>query len=343
MPLRGMPISTLKGSWKRLVDDERLRRSSQVISVIDSNVYIFGGELKPREPIDDKVHIFPLKSNAAGLETKSTSSAPIPRVGSASAVLGGKMYLFSGRGGIDMAPINEDGALWCYDPASSSWSKIMPADSSAPLPPPRSYHCSTSDGKETFFLHAGCPANGRLSDLWMFNINSRTWTQASDAPAPQRGGTSIAYNDEKLYRMNGFDGNTEQGGSIDIFDIANNTWSTDTFKADGNDGPQARSVCALLPVKLARKDKLLTLFGEHDPSSLGHAGAGKMLSDVWIYDISEKWWTQLHPDGSDGKPDPRGWFDADIVKAETGNDSIIIHGGLGENNERLTDMWQLSF
>lgn len=71
MPLRGMPISTLKGSWKRLVDDERLRRSSQVISVIDSNVYIFGGELKPREPIDDKVHIFPLKSSMPPLTLAS--------------------------------------------------------------------------------------------------------------------------------------------------------------------------------------------------------------------------------------------------------------------------------
>lgn len=253
------------------------------------------------------------------------------------------MYLFSGRGGIDMAPIEEHGAVWCYDPARSSWEKVMPANSSEPYPPARSYHCSTSDGSETFFLHAGCPAKGRLSDLWMFDINNRTWTQAPDAPGPQRGGTSIAYHDSKLYRMNGFDGNTEQGGSIDIYDIANKTWSTDTFKADGQDGPEARSVCVLLPVRLAQKDKLLTLFGEHDPSSLGHAGAGKMLGDVWIYDISEKWWTKLHPEGSDGVPDPRGWFDADVYKAESGNDSIIIHSGLGENNERLTDLWQLAF
>lgn len=242
-----------------------------------------------------------------------------------------------------MAPIEEHGAVWCFDPASSAWSKIMPADSSATYPPARSYHCSTSDGKDTFFLHAGCPASGRLSDLWMFNVHNCTWSQAPDAPAPHRGGTSIAYSGGKLYRMNGFDGTTEQGGSIDIFDISNNTWSTETFKADGNDGPEARSVCVLLPVKLARKDKLLTLFGEHDPSSLGHAGAGKMLKDVWVYDISEKWWTQLHPEGSDGFPDPRGWFDADVIKAETGNDSVIIHGGLGENNERLTDLWQLVF
>ena len=143
--------------------------------------------------------------------------------------------------------------------------------------------------------------------------------------------------------MNGFDGSTEQGGSIDIFDITSNAWTTETFKADGSDGPEARSVCVLLPVRVAQKDKLLTLFGERDPSSLGHAGAGKMLGDVWIYDIAENWWTKLNPTGSDGVPDPRGWFDADVVKVEEGNDSIVVHGGLGENNERLTDLWLLSF
>ncbi|KAF2030527.1 kelch repeat protein-like protein [Setomelanomma holmii] len=338
-----MPIHFLKGTWTRLLDTERLKRSSQVLSVIDQTVCIFGGEVQPRQPVDNKVDVFSLKPDTPNLETKSLSEAPSPRVGSASAVVNGKMYLFSGRGGTDMAAIEEDGAVWSFDPATSSWSSINPADQSKPYPPARSYHCSTSDGKSSIFVHAGCPAKGRLSDLWKFDVSERTWTQLPDAPAPHRGGTSIAHSGGKLYRMNGFDGNTEQGGSIDIFDIASNSWSTETFKGDGNDGPEARSVCVVLPVRLAKKDKLLTLFGEHDPSSLGHARAGKMLSDVWVYDISEKWWTQLQPNAPDGVPDPRGWFDADVVKASSGNDSIILHGGLGENNERLTDVWLLSF
>lgn len=242
-----------------------------------------------------------------------------------------------------MAPVEENGAVWAYHPTQASWSELKPADSSKPYPPARSYHCATSDGKNTFFIHAGCPAKGRLSDLWKFDVSGQTWTQAPDAPAPHRGGTSIAYSGGKLYRMNGFDGTTEQGGSIDIFDIAANSWSTETFNADGNDGPEPRSVCALLPIRLAQKDKLLTVFGERDPSSQGHAGAGKMLSDVWIYDIVENWWTKLEPKGGEGVPDPRGWFDADVLKAEKGNDSVLIHGGLGENNERLSDVWLLSF
>jgi hypothetical protein len=56
-----MPISTLKGSWTRLLSDERLRRSSQVLSVIENTVCVYGGEVKPREPIDDQIDMFSLK------------------------------------------------------------------------------------------------------------------------------------------------------------------------------------------------------------------------------------------------------------------------------------------
>lgn len=59
MPVR--PISTLKGRWNRLLDDERLRRSSQVLSVVEQTVCIFGGEVQPRQPVDDKIDVFSLK------------------------------------------------------------------------------------------------------------------------------------------------------------------------------------------------------------------------------------------------------------------------------------------
>ncbi|KAF2713928.1 galactose oxidase [Pleomassaria siparia CBS 279.74] len=340
----GKPISILKANWSRLSTSERLRRSSHVVAVVDQTVYIYGGEVEPRKPLDSQIDVLSLTSNEPKLETKSFDPAPSPRVGTASAVANGRMYLFSGRGGIDMAPIEEDGAVWSYDPMQSSWTKIDLADTSKPYPPGRSYHCSTSDGENAIFIHAGCPTKGRLSDLWRFDISERIWTQLADAPGPQRGGTSIAYSGGKLYRMNGFDGTTEQGGSIDVFDISTNTWSTESFPADGNGGPEPRSVCALLSVKFEGRDKLVTLFGERDPSSLGHAGAGKMLGDVWLYDIGENWWTQIGKDEKDSVPKPRGWFDADVVKAQNGGkDNVVIHGGLDENNERLTDVWLLSF
>ncbi|KAJ4403341.1 hypothetical protein N0V91_006572 [Didymella pomorum] len=343
MPV-SMPINTLKGNWQKIHSNDRLKRSSQIASVIDGTLHIFGGEVQPRQPVDDKVDVVVLSTESPAHETKAASNAPSPRVGTAAAVLINALYIFSGRGGVDMAPVDEAGAVWAYTPSTHAWTQLQPSDPSAPVPPARSYHTSTSDGARTFYVHAGCPASGRLSDLWAFDVEDRKWTQLPDAPGPQRGGTSIAFSGGKLYRMNGFDGTTEVGGSVDVFDTNTKTWDTKSFTADGRDGPEPRSVCVLLPVQLGRKQKLLTLFGERDPSSLGHAGAGKMLGDVWIYDISEEWWTKLEPNAPDGAPANRGWFDADVVKGEgMGNDSIVVHGGLGEDNERLDDVWMLKF
>jgi len=264
--------------------------------------------------------------------------APTARVGSAVAALKGKIYLFSGRGGVSMAPIDENGAIWSYSPSESAWSLVSPANPTASYPAARSYHTMTADGEDSIYVHAGCPEKGRLSDLWSFNTETRVWTQLPSAPDPPRGGASLTHSAGKLYRMNGFDGTQEQGGSLDVFDISGKAWSTITYHADGVSGPEPRSVCVLVALKLSGKDFLVTMFGEHDPSSLGHAGAGKMLGDVWVFDIENRKWCRVEAQGE--APAPRGWFDAD-VESKGGNDHVIVHGGLAEDNSRLGDVWRL--
>jgi hypothetical protein len=142
--------------------------------------------------------------------------------------------------------------------------------------------------------------------------------------------------------MNGFDGKTEQGGALDIFDIATNEWKTITFPANSVSGPEARSVAALLAVTISGRESLVTLFGERDPSSLGHAGAGKMLGDVWAFDVQDEKWSEISvSEGESAKPAARGWFDADVVDLDGGRSGIVVHGGLAESNERLGDVWVL--
>lgn len=161
-----------------------------------------------------------------------------------------------------------------------------------------------------------------------------------EAPGPERGGTSLCYAAGKVWRMGGFDGKQELGGSVDSFDPASNTWESYEFPADGLEGPGARSVAALLPLKIAEKYYLVTVFGEADPSNLGHAGAGKMLGDVWTFDLEKQVWSKLDvEDGPDGVPAARGWFGATAIDQS----SLAVVGGLGEDNERLSDAWILIF
>lgn len=43
--------------FRKIASADILRRSSQTLSVIGSSAYIFGGELEPRKPRDNDVHI----------------------------------------------------------------------------------------------------------------------------------------------------------------------------------------------------------------------------------------------------------------------------------------------
>ncbi|RHZ55575.1 hypothetical protein CDV55_100574 [Aspergillus turcosus] len=330
--------------WTKLLSDASIQRSSQTLSVIANDAYIYGGELRPREPVDSAVYRVPVGGDGMSSNIPvmaSTSIAPQPRVGAASTAIDGKIYVFSGRGGLAMAPIEEAGAFWVFDPVGSAWVQVKPADSRLPYPVGRSYHTLTNNGKDTIFLHAGCPETGRLCDLWAFNIRSRQWRELSPAPGPERGGTSIAYAEGKIFRMNGFDGKKEQGGALDVFDPENNEWDTITYTADGISGPSPRSVSCLLSLKISEKPCLVTMFGEHDPSSLGHQGAGKMLADVWLFDLESRKWSEIPVDANNAPP-ARGWFDADVIGSNL-RPSILVHGGLAESNERLGDIWRLDF
>jgi hypothetical protein len=71
-------------------------------------------------------------------------------------------------------------------------------------------------------------------------------------------------------------------------------------------------------------------------------GAGKMLGDGWVYRVEQRGWRRVETrDGEEG-PRGRGWFDADVVRVE-GKDAVVVVGGLGEENERLDDLWILKF
>lgn len=239
-----------------------------------------------------------------------------------------------------MEPVEENGSIWRYDDTNSAWQRIL--TKSATYPTSRSYHAMTFDGEKTIYLHAGCPSHGRLSDLWALDIETLVWTELPPAPGPARGGTSIAFCKGKLYRMGGFDGKSEQGGELDIYEPDSRKWHTVAFTADGIQGPEARSVATLLAVRLPGKESaLVTMFGERDPSSLGHAGAGKMLDDVWIFNVKSSAWAKVVFSGQSA-PAARGWFAADVLKQQDG-DAIIVHGGLAEDNTRLGDVWRLDF
>jgi hypothetical protein len=53
----------LFGTWTKLAESDDLRRSSQTLSVIDNQAFVFGGELVPRQPVDSKLHVIDIKTD----------------------------------------------------------------------------------------------------------------------------------------------------------------------------------------------------------------------------------------------------------------------------------------
>lgn len=345
-------MSTIQGVWKCIVSQiEPLQRSSQCLSVIGNTAYIHGGELKPREPRDNVLYSVALDagsaSNNENVKAIKALDAPTPRVGAASTAVGSNLFSFGGRGGVSMKCLESKGSFDVFDTTGkSSWSVVAPAEESPidPYPEDRSYHSMTSDNNHNIYLHAGCPTKGRLSDLWKFNVLTRKWKQLPSAPGGGRGGTSIALSScGKLYRINGFDGKIEQGGTVDVYDLEQGKWSSIEYKPDGVNGPEPRSVSAFVPMTTSTgRELLVTLFGEGAPSDLGHAGAGRMFADVWAWDVSAKHWHHVEFEAQGASPLRRGWFDADVWASADGNgDRVVVHGGLHDDNRRLDDLWTL--
>ncbi|EMT63349.1 Nitrile-specifier protein 5 [Fusarium odoratissimum] len=173
--------SSMKGTWER-IDAPDVPRSSHSLNIVHGTAYLFGGEIEPRKPVDNDMHVVTLPWSSAGadyfkikaspakpdaqpkkpeVESKSKGKQPagpekpelgdVPasRVGHATAVIGSRIFLFGGRGGPDMRPLNEGGRVWVFDTRSNTWTyldpaPVVPGGAIVPQPAPRSYHTATS-------------------------------------------------------------------------------------------------------------------------------------------------------------------------------------------------------
>ena len=352
---------SLRARWHKIHTNQLLPRSSHSLSVIKNKAYIFGGEEVPRQPVDNHMHVFTLPLSEhdevdyqviQAPTTAEEGHVPAPRVGHTASVVDDRIYVFGGRGGKAMKPLEENGRVHVYDTKMNTWS-FLDSVAGSPFPAARSYHASTStehpvnsiaapsgppagsvasaftkeqssgphdhteapfgvtasgfDDHGTIFIHGGCPAAGRVSDLWAFDIASRTWSQFPDAPGPARGGPCLTLHRNRLYRFGGFDGQQELGGSIDCLRLTRSTFDDKGGKGElavaplsgkwesmepptNALGPGNRSVAGFQPVATGQgRDYLLLFLGEKTPSSSGHEAAGQFWDDVWSF--------QLPPEG----------------------------------------------
>ncbi|KAF9367850.1 hypothetical protein CPB97_005226 [Podila verticillata] len=321
-----------------------LARSSHALAIAGNKAYIFGGEFQPRIPVDANLYVYDLQDKSINVISPNEST-PSPRVGATLSAIGNKIYLFGGRGGKDMTPLQS--VLYSFDTELDRWEVIEAK--SGEVPAPRSFHAMTASDSD-IYVFGGCPSKGRLNDVHKFSLTTGAWSTLPTPPITPRGGAAMTYHSDKLYVHGGFTGQ-EQSDMV-VYDISGGKWVNALPSSD--EAPEARSVHAIVPIASedADLDKLLILFGEGNPSIVGHEGAGEFWGDIWTATLSkslngvpgssllvnyEKIMLVASQDGPDGIPCPRGWFQALPWKGK-----IVLSGGLGANNERLDDLYLLS-
>ncbi|GAA5858183.1 hypothetical protein JCM1840_001076 [Sporobolomyces johnsonii] len=352
-------MPSLKALWRPLTAapaaSAALTRSSHGLAVIQGQAFVFGGELKPRTPVQGDLTVLDLSAGStrtlSPTSTASTSSWPASRVGATLVAHEDKLYLWGGRGGKDMGTFTAEAGIWEFDAQKEQWTEL---ETKGDQPEPRSFHTMCAlDGK--LYLHAGCPASGRLTMLHALDLTTMTWARLPDAPAPGRGGTVLTAlprstsGSPLLARFGGFAGYELDG--LDVYDVVKNEWTTVVASVEGGgDGPDKRSVHALVGLggELEWEGKRVVAvmaLGEREgaPKELGHDGAGFFHDDAWALLATRSStpsfsWLRLEPSSqTQSTPEARGWLPSALVE---GN-KIVFQGGLNARNERLSDGWTL--
>lgn len=318
-----------------------LPRSSHEITHINGKIYLFGGENKPRTPIDSNVYVLDITNFQSGwkkvdvthVSNNDGCTIPSARLAHAQAAVGNNLYIFGGRLGVDMNDIALPD-MYVFNTETLEWKgPIIFASSDSPGP--RSFHKMISV-KNKLYLFGGCGAVDRLNDFWEYDISLNIWTKlASSALIFGRGGPSIvASTDHKrIYIATGFSGN--ENNDVHVYDIDTQTWTQLASNTDNK--YRARSVCA----SCILLNSMVIVGGEVNSSELGHAGAGDFDSN--IVTITTTSTSSCDVNTYENAPDsfiPRGW---NSMTAITDTEAILF-GGLAGNDDnplRLGDTWMI--
>ncbi|KAL3693044.1 hypothetical protein R1sor_006695 [Riccia sorocarpa] len=298
-------------------------RSSHSVAMCGKRAYVFGGEFLPRVPIDNLVHAFDLESRTWSI-IESKGEVPAPRVGVTLVAVDNILYVFAGRNK-EHKELND---LFSFNVDTGEWKLLT---SGAKSPPERSYHAFTADeGNKKLYTFGGCGKDGRLNDLWVYDIKSGEWeAHPSSSTCIPRGGPGLVVVNGAVWVIFGFNGRELK--DVHRYDVANKSWEEVETTSDK---PTGRSVSGTSVFER----NILIYGGEVDPSDQGHLGAGAFSDEIWVLDSELRVWSkpQVTVEGS-RNPGARGWYAFSSYE-----NSMLVYGGNSDSNDRLDDMFVLT-
>lgn len=173
--------------WQQQSGDLPPARANHSMVVIDSNVYLFGGEDSGKgNSLND---LWKYDEGNSTWEEKTPANPPSPRKYHAAVEKNSKMYVFGGdSNGITMDDI------WEYNPETNAWVEKPSASSQNPK-----LFFSATAGDSKIWITGGIDftTNEATPATWGYDLATGTWTQVADCPSPRYGHAAF-YKDGKL-------------------------------------------------------------------------------------------------------------------------------------------------
>lgn len=266
------------------------------MTIVGNKAYIFGGQLGESELATTDIHAISLLSpddsekegepqysllpalpvgatggEASGVRDDDSDGIPTPRTRHAACAFNVCIAVFGGADENGEA-IDEQGRIWLFNTAKSSWEFIGPKIGEHDVPEPRSegklFECDND-----LVLYGGFNKSGEpLKDTWHFSYPDKTWTRLPDAP---QANTNTSFANGILWLLaltpetNGLNGHIHALPVSAAAKIAKaSSWTTQSFPTNPlTPSPAPRIAGGLLPITTGHgRHYLLQFFGQSPPS-----------------------------------------------------------------------------
>ncbi|KKA27797.1 hypothetical protein TD95_003568 [Thielaviopsis punctulata] len=283
---------------------------------------------------------------------------PAPRVGHATAVIGNRVFMFGGRGGPAMIPLDEGGRVWIFDTRVQRWTFLDPASPApgvvvVPRPSPRANHIAVGLSTPRDFK----PLGPRRTSTWA------EWAAGNSAEvgtpqAPIVGNIAARATDEDDEGYGTFivHGGCMAGAGM----LTGDVWAFDVRSCVWSQLPVAPGPARAGPALCASLDgHRLFRFGGYD-------GKGEIGGQIDILTLAEnhdtleptlraagEWTTVSQPVRTDGKPEVLGSWPAPrsvmrmVAVNASGKETLVLFMGEKEPSPKgvlgagkfLDDVW----
>jgi hypothetical protein len=184
--------------------------------------------------------------------------------------------------------------MWQLEVESFKWTRIFPANVSAPMPSPRTGQaaCKYLDG---FFMFGGYtdlnsvpPTPNFLQDMWYFNFTSRVWsdlTPKTTSVMPiRRAQASMIMVDTFVFMFGGYT-NNQYFGDVWRFNISSGFWTMQVIFRGQDDNILPRSQHTMVPLPHMNGFGIFAGYGSNSSGTVTNFEVD--YSDYWLFNVTD--------------------------------------------------------